>query len=219
MSAAQHPAIGLLGGSFDPIHVGHLQLARDAAAQLGLAQVLFVPAGQPWQKAGLSEPAHRARMVELSIATEARFVLDTRELLRPGPSYTVDTLRELRREAGTATPLVLLIGADQFEQLDSWHRWDQLIELAHIGVARRAGHGRALRPSLAEFRRAHLGTAAQAAQAPGGVLIDLAMEPIDCSSTRLRALLGAPRLQGDATLAHLLAPPVLDYIRQHHLYR
>jgi nicotinate-nucleotide adenylyltransferase len=210
--------IGLLGGSFDPIHVGHLQLARDAAEQLGLARVLFLPAGLAWQKGPAAPAMHRARMVELSIATQPRFALDRRELRRPGPSFTVDTLRELRQEVGGQRPLVLLLGADQFHQLDTWSRWEQLIELAHLGVAARAGHALRLKPALATLRNTHLGNVAELTQRPAGVLVDVTMTPIECSSSQLRSLLGNAALRADPWMATMLAPGVLDYIRQHDLY-
>ena len=88
--------IGLLGGSFDPIHVGHVQLARDASAQLRLDELRFIPAGQPWQKGELTDAAHRAHLVELAIRELPDAVLDMREVERAGPTYTIDTLRELR---------------------------------------------------------------------------------------------------------------------------
>jgi len=199
--------IGLLGGSFDPIHVGHVQLARDAMLQLDLARVLFVPAGLAWQKGPPADATHRARMIELAIADEPRFALDRRELERPGPSFTVDTLRQLRQEVGAARPLVLLIGADQFERLDTWHRWEQLIELAHLGVAERSDQTAGLKPQLADV-----------ALRPAGVLVPIAMKPVECSSTQIRALLGAASAGNAASVAPLLAPTVLGYIRNHRLY-
>jgi nicotinate-nucleotide adenylyltransferase len=210
--------IGLLGGSFDPIHVGHVQLARDAMLQLDLARVLFVPAGRAWQKGPPADATHRARMIELAIADEPRFALDRRELERPGASFTVDTLRQLRQEVGAARPLVLLIGADQLERLDTWHRWEQLIELAHLGVAERPDQTAALKPQLAAWRDRHLGSAADVARRPAGVLVPIAMKPVDCSSTRIRALLGATATGAAASVFTLLAPVVLEYIRDHRLY-
>lgn len=210
--------IGVLGGSFDPIHVGHIQFAGDAMQQLDLAQVLFVPAGLAWQKGPAAEAMHRARMIELAIANEPRFMLDQRELARPGPSFTVDTLRQLRREVGTTRPLVLLIGADQLERLDTWHDWEELIELAHLGVAQRSGHAGALKAALARWRDQHLGSSADTSRRPAGVLVPVAMKPVDCSSTGIRAALRGAAEPGGGALATLLAPAVLDYIRQHRLY-
>ena len=210
--------IGLLGGSFDPIHVGHVRLASDAMQQLGLARVLFVPAGLAWQKGPAADGALRARMIELAIADEPRFVLDRRELARPGPSFTVDTLRQLRQEVGSDRPLVLLIGADQFARLDTWHRWEELIELAHVAVAGRPDHTEPLGPALAAWRAQHLGSATDVALRPAGVQVPIAMKPVDCSSTQIRALLHSASPQAASTVPGLLAPGVLAYIRQHRLY-
>jgi nicotinate-nucleotide adenylyltransferase len=210
--------IGLLGGSFDPIHVGHVRLARDAMEQLKLTRVLFVPAGLAWQKGPATDAAHRARMVELAIAGEPAFALDRRELQRPGPSFTVDTLQQLRLEAGATRPLVLLIGADQFERLDTWHQWERLIELAHLGVAGRPGHDAQPAPALARWREQHRGGAADVAQRPAGLVVPVAMQPVDCSSTHIRALLRGGAPQAYAAVAPMLAPAVLDYIRTHRLY-
>jgi len=218
MSRDDGASIGLLGGSFDPIHVGHVQLARDALDQLPLAQVRFIPAGLAWQKGPAADAAHRARMIELAIAAEPRFALDRRELTRSGPSFTVDTLRQLRAEVGPQQPLVLLIGADQFERLDTWHCWEQLIELAHLAVAARPGYSGSLQPALAALRERHLGSAPQAAQRPAGVLVPIAMKPVDCSSTQIRALLGQAASRNSAGVAEQLPPGVLDYIGRHHLY-
>lgn len=218
MNADASRPLGVLGGSFDPIHVGHVKLARAALRQLELERVLFVPAGLAWQKASATDGAHRARMVELAIAGEARFALDRRELQRPGPSYTVDTLRQLRAQSGPQRPLVLLMGADQFERLDTWHDWEQLIELAHLGVAPRPGTGAAeLKPELTRLRRLHPGSAADLMRRPAGCVVDIAMAPVDCSSSTLRDRLRAGRPR-DACANPMLTPAVLDYIRENRLY-
>jgi nicotinate-nucleotide adenylyltransferase len=210
--------IGLLGGSFDPIHAGHVQLAGDAMRQLGLVRVLLVPAGLAWQKGPAADAMHRARMIELAIADQPRFELDRRELERSGPSFTVDTLQQVRDQVGATRPLVLLIGADQLQRLHTWHDWEDLIELAHLGVAERPGYAGELNAELAEWRDRHLGSAADVSRRPAGALVPFAMKPVDCSSTQIRAALRGAGAQAAAPLATLLAPAVLDYIRQHRLY-
>ena len=130
--------IGLLGGSFDPIHYGHLQLARDALKHLPLAEVRFLPAAQPWQKSPITAAEHRAQMVQLAIADHPRFTLDMREIERGGVTYTIDTLHALRL-ALPDHPLVLIMGSDQFARFDTWRDWQQIPELARIAVAQRAG--------------------------------------------------------------------------------
>jgi nicotinate-nucleotide adenylyltransferase len=211
--------IGLLGGSFDPIHVGHLQLARDALAQLGLSEVRFVPAGQPWQKGRITDAAHRAAMVLAAIRGESRFALDMREVERPGPTYTIDTLRELRATRGDDAPLVLIMGADQFERLDTWRDWTRLLDYAHIAVARRADA--VLTPGylLQEFFNAHWARPHAVRQSAHGHVVEIDMTPVDASATDIRAMLAQPPSPArDARLAEVVPAGVLDYIRAHHLY-
>jgi nicotinate-nucleotide adenylyltransferase len=212
--------IGLLGGSFDPIHAGHLALARAALERLGLAQVRFIPAGHPWQKGEITDAAHRARMVALAIAGEPRFTLDLSEVERPGPSYTIDTLRALRASLGPDVPLVLVLGADQMERLDTWREWQRLLDFAHIAVARRNDAVLTLSWPLQTFYNEHWARAAQLRDRPAGCIVDLEMAPVDASATEIRALLRAPASpKRDARLAQIVPAPVLDYIRAHDLYR
>lgn len=212
--------IGLLGGSFDPIHVGHLALARAALERLGLAELRFIPAGQPWQKGEITDAAHRAKMVALAIAGEPRFVLDVHEIERPGPTYTIDTLRALRAELGPDTPLVLVLGADQMERIDTWRDWRHLLDFAHIAVARRNDAVLALSWPLQEFYNEHWVRPAQLRDRPAGSIVDLEMAPVDASATEIRALLRAPASSArDARLAQIVPAAVLDYIRVHDLYR
>src|SRR4030095_5784843 len=192
-------AVGLLGGSFDPIHVGHLQLARDALANLPVSEVRFVPTAQAWQKETSTDPQHRAAMVQLAIDrelpfTRRRMVLDLREIERGGPTYTVDTLRELRRELGDRVPLVVIMGSDQFERFDTWREWERIPELAHLAVARRPGSNAELRvelkPELQRLRsERYLKYAGDLIDVPAGNIVDLAMTPVDASATEIRELL------------------------------
>jgi nicotinate-nucleotide adenylyltransferase len=212
--------IGLLGGSFDPIHVGHLALAQAALDRLGLAEVRFIPAGHPWQKGEITDAAHRAKMVAAAIAGEPRFSLDMHEIERPGPTYTVDTLRALRTALGAEIPLVLLIGADQMERLDTWHDWQRLLEFSHLAVARRNDAVMTLSWPLQEFYNEHWGAPAQLSNRPAGCIVDLEMPPVDASATEIRDLLRRPPSPArDARLAQIVPAPVLDYIRAHCLYR
>jgi nicotinate-nucleotide adenylyltransferase len=131
--------VGIFGGTFDPIHFGHLRTAFELLQALDLAEIRFVPSGDPphrgrtWADAGL-----RLEMVQVATADQAGFVVDDRELCRSGPSYTVDTLTSLRREQQEAS-LGLIVGMDAFLGLAAWHRWDEILGLAHIVVAHRPG--------------------------------------------------------------------------------
>lgn len=212
-------AIGLLGGSFDPIHCGHLQLARDALAQLALTELRFLPAGHPWQKEKVTDATHRAQMVLAAIRDEPRFVLDMREIERPGPTYTADTLRELRAALGEQLPLVWIMGSDQFERLDTWRDWTRLLDHAHLAVARRADS--VLTPShvLQEYFNAHWARPHAVQETAHGRIVEIEMTPVDASATEVRALLARPPSPArDNRLAEIVPSPVLDYIRDHHLY-
>jgi|GEM_PF-51955 len=210
--------IGLLGGSFDPIHVGHLQLARAARDRLGLVEVRLIPAAQPWQKGSITDAAQRARMVALAIAGEPGLVLDMHEIERGGPSYTIDTLRALRATLGPAQPLVLLLGADQMARLDTWREWRSLLDYAHIAVARRNGEP-TFNDTLRNFYRAHRSGAEALRAAAAGAIVDLPMDPVDASASEIRALLAAPPTPArQARLAALVPSAVLLYIRRQGLY-
>lgn len=224
MSAIRNPQsavrpIGLLGGSFDPIHVGHLQLARDARDGLALAEVRLIPAAQPWQKGPITDAAQRAHMVALAIADEPGLVLDMHEIERGGPSYTIDTLRALRTSLGPEQPLVLVIGADQMARLDTWREWQALLDYAHIAVAHRNASAPALSPALQAFHAAHHADRAVLRARPHGVIVDLPMTPVEASATAIRALLSEPPSpEREARLAALVPAPVLLYIRRQGLY-
>jgi len=132
--------VGILGGTFDPIHYGHLRLAEEMRELAGLQQIRFIPTGNPPHRDAPQVSAlHRSAMVKLAIADHPDFVLDEREVRRAAKSFTVDTLRELRTELGETQPLCLLMGGDAFLQLHTWHQWEKLLDLAHIVVGYRPG--------------------------------------------------------------------------------
>ena len=215
MSEAADGPLGLLGGSFDPVHAGHLQLAADAQEQLRLAQLRFLPAGQPWQKGAITPAAQRVQMLVLALRGHPNWQLDTREIERPGPSYTVETLRQFRRECGAQRSLVWIMGFDQLCQLPTWHRWDELLGLAHIAYARRAGSTSRLATSMSRYVEQHRGACADLHARACGTLVEFSMQPVDCSATRIRHWLAAG--QRDQA-ARFLPAPVLAYIGAHDLY-
>lgn len=211
------PALGLYGGTFDPIHAGHLRLATEVREALGLARVLFLPAGNPWQRAGgpVASAAQRADMIRLAIAGEPGFALDERELRRAGPSYTVDTLAEFRAEVGASQPLVFLCGSDAAAGIDTWHRWEALATFAHLAVAGRAGEtaGDIVRRLPAALASRVAATPAEALATAAGRVIPLAMTPLDISSTNLRE-----RAASGKSLRWLAPDAVVDYIHRNALY-
>lgn len=213
-------AIGLFGGTFDPIHYGHLRLAEEMAGALNLREVRFIPAAQPPLRAAPQTSAsHRVEMVRRAITGNPRFVLDEREVHRAqqhaGPSYTVETLSELRAEVGPEQALYWLLGADAFVNLPGWHQWRRLFELAHIGVAERPDT--LLQQTLAEDLRSEMtkrcvNDPAETRAAAGTISI-VPMTPLAISARRIRAALTA-----QTSVRYLLPDTVLDYIQQQHLY-
>jgi nicotinate-nucleotide adenylyltransferase len=218
-SSILNPAVGVLGGSFDPIHLAHLQLARDARDALGLSEVRLVPAAQAWQKGPQTDAAHRAAMVQLAIESEPGLVLDLREIARGGPSYTIDTLRELRSQLGPNTPLVFIMGGDQIERLDTWNDWECLLYHAHIAVARRNNRVLVLNDVLHQWFNAHWVPADRLLLSPAGHVTEFPMTPVDAAATEIRQWLREPpSAQRDVRLTRIVAPAVLDYIDAHRLY-
>ena len=212
--------IGLLGGSFDPVHVGHLELAAGAQRALGLAQVRLIPAGQPWQKPQMTPGQDRLAMLETAVqerggGTDLRWVVDKRELERAGPTYTIDTLREIRAIVGPDRPLVWILGFDQLRGLPGWRDWESLSGLAHIAYAQRAGEEAVLPGPLAAYVAARTSTPGALAGQPAGCFVAFPMRPVDCSATQIRSAVAA----GDASrVKNYLAPGVLGYIKTHQLY-
>ena len=134
--------LGILGGTFDPIHLGHLLIAEQARATLGLDEVLFITAGQPWMKEGtpISDARHRLSMVRMAVGSNPFFHASALEIDRPGPTYTVDTLEELHREADSDTQLYLVLGVDSLKTLSLWEKPERLLELCILVAAARPGH-------------------------------------------------------------------------------
>lgn len=212
-------AIGVLGGTFDPIHFGHLRLAEEMLELANLRQIRFIPTGTPPHRDAPKVSAqHRSAMVRLAIADQPAFVLDDREVKRTTKCYTVDTLRELRAELGAIQPLCLLMGGDAFLQLHTWHEWEQLFELAHIVVGYRPGYTLEERiDSATEKLRLHyqqrLCTVAALSQQPSGGIVELAIPKLEISATLIRS-----RVAENRSIRYLLPNAAADYIHQHHLY-
>ncbi|WP_322104980.1 nicotinate-nucleotide adenylyltransferase [Paraburkholderia sp. J41] len=219
--------VGLLGGTFDPIHEGHLALARRLAGVLGLNELILLPAGQPWQKPGVTAAEHRLAMTRAAAASLAlpgvRVSVDADEIEHDGPTYTVETLRRWREKSASngGAALTLLMGADQLLHLDSWHAWRALFDLAHLGVASRPGFDFAtLPPAVAAEVAARRAPAATLAATPHGHLLIDETLALDVSATAIRRALPAcvAARQRSGTAADQLPAAVWDYILQHHLY-
>jgi len=211
--------VGILGGTFDPIHYGHLRLAEEMLELANLQQIRFIPAGTPPHRDVPKVSAqHRSAMVQLAIADQPAFVLDDREVDRTTPCYTVDTLRELRAELGAVQPLCLLMGGDAFLQLHTWHEWERLFDLAHIVVGYRPGFTLEERihtatPALRQHYQQRLCAADALSKHPAGGVVELAIPKLEISATLIRS-----RVAEDRSIRYLLPNAVADYIYQHHLY-
>jgi nicotinate-nucleotide adenylyltransferase len=210
--------IGLLGGTFDPIHFGHLGMAQELAEALALDTVKFIPAAVPPLKSQPSaSAADRCAMVQLAIANNPDFQLDERELKRTGPSYTVETLRSLRSELSEQDSLVLFIGSDAFKQLNRWHQWQEIIQLCHIALVARPDSevSTGLNPELVTFLQDHYTENAMDLQSESAGLITMqAITPLAISSSAIRE-----QLKNRQSARYLTPDCVLDYIAQHGLYQ
>ncbi|TAJ91516.1 MAG: nicotinate-nucleotide adenylyltransferase [Gammaproteobacteria bacterium] len=210
------PPIGLLGGTFDPVHHGHLRLALEARTNLDLAEVRLVPAAEPpHRETPQAAQHHRRAMLELAIAGVPGLRLDAREIERPGKSYTVDTVASLRAELPDQ-PLCLLVGRDAFLALHTWRRWRELPELVHIVIVDRPGAAAVIEDrDLAEIyasRRADDPAALH--ETPAGRIYRAAWPLLDISASRVRELLAAG---GD--IRYLVPDAVIQYIQQQQLYK
>jgi len=196
--------IGVLGGTFDPIHRGHLILAEEVRAQLNLVEVLFVPAGQPWLKVDspISHAEHRVEMVCLAIADKPYFKLSTIEIERAGPTYTVDTIAELKVQLGVGDELFFILGWDNLAELPRWQQPSRLVSMCRLVAVPRPGY------PLPDLK-------ALEASIPGlSQRVTLMDKPeVDISATEIRN-----RIARGLSIRHLVPEPVGEYIKQHKLY-
>lgn len=207
--------IGIYGGTFDPIHYGHLRSALDVAEQLSLSKVLMILSAQPpHRETPTVSIDHRWQMLQLALEGQQRLLADDREIRRDGPSYSYDTLKELRQQFGAET-FCLIQGGDVFLKLHTWHRWQELLDLAHIIVMRRANepvkwneqvrlrYGRFFVDDISELRSQNCGK-----------IYQLDVTPLEISATQIR-----DKILENKELRYLMPNKVIDYIEQHKLYR
>jgi nicotinate-nucleotide adenylyltransferase len=217
LSASGANVIGILGGTFDPVHLGHVALAEAALAALPLAEVLWLASGSPGHRTPPAASARdRLQMLRLATTGNARYRIDESELERSEPTYTVHTLTRMRAQIGGAQPLVLLLGSDSFLSLPTWLRWRELFELAHIAVATRPGHipvDGGPSPELSDEIVRRSARPEQLAASAAGRIARFPMPPMDISASAVRAGLAA-----GADMRNLLPAAVLAYIQLRHLY-
>lgn len=196
--------IGVLGGTFDPIHNGHIAVAEEVRTRLNLTEILFVPAGQPWLKEArpILAAEHRIQMVRLAIAEEPYFKLATIEIDRAGPSYTVDTITELQAQPGSGDELFFILGWDNLAQLPQWREPSRLIKMCRLVAVPRPGYSL---PNLDSLEAVIPGLSRRL------IILDKPEIDIDATEIRNRVAQGLP-------ISHLVPEPVDDYIRQHKLY-
>ena len=215
--------IAVFGGTFDPIHFGHLRVALELKERLALDRLHLLPCHRPPHRVmPETDSAHRLAMVQLAVAGDAAFRVDDRELKQTGPSYTVKTLESLREEMGAEPVLCLAMGADAFLAIDSWYRWQDLLGLAHIVVMTRPGWqmpgadvtGRALSSVASNLLQKHaVANVEQLQMRPAGNILPLEVTALEISATQIRRLISTGR-----SARFLLPQAVLQYIHQHKLY-
>lgn len=211
--------IVMLGGSFDPVHNGHVALAEHVTQCLQPDELRLIPAGDPWQKPPLhATAAERVRMLDLAFAATALpYVIDEQEILRCSPSYTIDTLRALRAQVGPEAALIFVIGADQLQQLHTWREWRSLLDFAHLCAVSRPGYSLQnadLQTEVQQVFMQRLATPQQLCrQAHGFTYLDTSLS-FNISSSAVRAA-----LQQEKPVNALVPPQVLDYIHRHKLYK
>ena len=209
--------IGLLGGTFNPIHFGHLRMVQELADTLNLAEIRFIPSANPPHKVAPAVSAQqRAEMVQLAIAGNPLFKLDTRELNRDGVSYTIDTLISLQEELGGGVALCLIMGSDAFTKLNTWHRWQALLDYCHIILVQRPTNTAQpkLTDELSDLLHNHYTENISDLSAESAGYIHMqAITPLDISSTNIRE-----QLKAGLSPRYLMPDNVLEYINNDGLY-
>ena len=209
--------IGIFGGTFDPVHFGHLRPALDVKQALGLRQMRLIPAfSPPHREQPVANPGQRLTMVRAAVGDEPELLVDNREMQREGVSYMVDTLSSLREEFGDE-PLCLVLGSDAFLQLDGWHRWREIIKLAHIVVTHRPGWEMHIDTASEDIQQlwneCHIDDAAELENQPAGKIILQTVTPLEISATQIRAMIAAGK-----SPRFLLPEMVWNLIRMQGLY-
>ncbi|MAZ38937.1 MAG: nicotinic acid mononucleotide adenylyltransferase [Legionellales bacterium] len=207
--------IGIFGGTFDPIHYGHLRSALELKQILTLEQIRFIPCQQPVHKSNVYANAkQRLEMLKLATQSEPDFVIDPREVYRDTPSYMIETLSSLKQDF-TDIPLLLIMGSDAFAELPQWHQWDKLLNFCHIVIVMRPGHRLNLTPQMQQYLNTHNLADANylEKQLSGGIYVQ-SITALDISATMIRAQLSA-----NISPKFLLPEAVLSYINQQNLYK
>ncbi|MDF1642563.1 MAG: nicotinate-nucleotide adenylyltransferase [Pseudomonadales bacterium] len=208
--------VAFMGGTFDPVHFGHLRMALELKQALKADQFRLIPCGDPYHKSKLVSAADvRYEMLDWALRDDPELMLDDRELNRQGPTYSYDTLVSLREELGSETSLVMVVGMDSFLSLPHWHNWQQLTELGHILVVHRPGSDLELTEPLKSWYVAHKAAELEQLRSnANGFVFDLKKTMLEISATQIRGLLSAGQ-----SPRYLIPGSVLEYINHNGLYR
>jgi nicotinate-nucleotide adenylyltransferase len=206
--------LAFFGGTFDPVHYGHLRCCHEVAEAFAVEKVFLLPSAQPPAgKVPGASAEQRLAMLDLALAQQHWLQSDGREMDRTGPSYTIDTLKELRAQHGPDRPLAWVIGADQYAKIDRWKDWQKLIDYAHLIVMTRPG-SKSPPHQVDAFFRPQRAKRADFANAPAGFIAGIETTSLAISSTEIRRMMALKR-----SPRYLLPDPVIQYIRDHDLYR
>lgn len=208
-----------MGGSFDPVHVGHVELGKYFCNLFKTNELRLLPAGNPWQKPLLkATPEQRVDMLRLAFEPlDLSITIDTQEIDRPGATYTIDTLKAIRKEIGDDTPLIFIMGADQLLRLDTWHNWRQLFQLTHIAVSARPGLSNSLTlipKAIADEFSKRFADPERIKSSPSGLTYLAHDVQVNASATEIRTA-----LQNNQSPVTLVPAPVLKYIKENNLYK
>ncbi|PCJ49561.1 MAG: nicotinate-nicotinamide nucleotide adenylyltransferase [Gammaproteobacteria bacterium] len=206
--------VAVLGGTFDPIHLGHLRLATDLIKKLNLEHLRLMPSYQPVHRDTPSATIEqRLEMLKLAVVDSPELIIDERELTRKGPSYTLDSLKELRAEIGPSTPLYFILGIDAFCLLDTWHQWQHLTDFAHLVVAVRPGKHPDLSAKLSDYvQKVEYKLEGYPTSSKGSVIF-MKNALLDISSTAIRK-----GLKEGNSVSNLVPKQVSDYLNLHKIY-
>ena len=220
MSNSGSPLVGIFGGTFDPIHYGHLRVAEEIVETVGLQKMYFVPAGMPrLRHSPVASPQHRVEIVRLAIQKNPDFVLDEREIYRDGVSYSIDTVREFKQEFGEEIRLCFVLGADAFINLPEWNNWKELFNLCHFIVSTRPGYTLTLIKELLskelreECSQRWVSNTESLKKDTSGLIFIASTTMLDISATSIRAHIAAGR-----SVRHLVPSVTVNYISENKLY-
>ena len=220
MSNSGSPLVGIFGGTFDPIHYGHLRVAEEIVETVGLQKIYFVPAGMPrLRHSPVASSQHRVEIVRLAIQKNPDFVLDEREINRGGVSYSIDTVREFKQEFGEEIRLCFVLGADAFINLPEWNNWKELFNLCHFIVSTRPGYTLTLIKELLskelreECSQRWVSNTESLRKDTSGLIFIASTTMLDISATSIRAHIAVGR-----SVRHLVPSVTVNYISENKLY-